>query len=182
MVRAPLLPRCILTASLLLVACSGNQVPSDRPGDSPGARIGDPAIAAAINAPIMIDPALGQLSNIDAIRPPPAPEPMSIPPDALGMVADKVDPAALAHAPAANGECPRCTAAASALTLAAFAERQRASAACVAVLRYATGWAERLPATLPLPTGARVVEAAGTDVPGCDLRVSALRQRRRPTG
>lgn len=171
MVCAPLLPRCILAASLLLVACSENKASSGTPAVSPGARIGDPAIAAAINAPIMIDPALGQLSNVDAIRPPPAPDPLSMPPDALGMMADKVDPATLAHAPAANGGCSRCAAAATALTLAAFAERQGASAACVAGLRYATGWAERLPATLSLPTGARVVEAAGIEAPGCGLRV-----------
>jgi len=171
MVRAPLLPRCTLVASLFLMACSGRPAPSGTPADSPGARIGDPAIAAAINAPIMVDPSLGQLSNNDAIRPPPAPDPLSMPSDALGMEVDKVDPATLAHAPAAKGECPRCTAAASALTLAAFAESQGEGAACVAGLRYATGWAERLPATLPLPTGARVVEAAGTDAPGCGLRV-----------
>ena len=171
MVRAPLLPHCTLVASLLIAACSGRPAPSGTPADRPGVRIGDPAIAAAINAPIMVDPSLGQLSNIDAIRPPPAPDPLSMPPDALGMGVDKVDPATLEHAPAAQGECSRCAAAASALTLAAFAERQGESAACVAGLRYATGWAERLPATLALPTGARVVEAAGTDAPGCGLRV-----------
>lgn len=125
----------------------------------------DPAIADALNAPIMVDPALAQSSNANAVRPPSRPDSGAVPPDVA--IPDRVDPATLKRAPAPAGDCPRCRAKAGALTLGELARRQSPGCAPVS---YAAGWANRLPADLPLYPDARVAEAAGSDGK-CALRV-----------
>lgn len=156
---------------LALAACSRDPAPVQMSRD----RIGDPALAAAIAAPIMIDPGLGQSANADAIRPPTAPDPIAVPPDPLGRPDDPGPLAGLRHAPAPTA-CPACRIAHGALTLGALAERQprRDAATCAASIRYAGDWADRLPPALPLPPATRVVEAAGSDAPGCALRLASL--------
>ena len=133
----------------------------------------DPATTAALRDQIMVDPALVQSANARAVRPAPRPDAGAMPPDDLGRPADTARPADLRPTPAATPGCPGCTAAKGALTLGALAERQRVPgiAACAPSIRYATGWANRLPPTLPLYPDAMVVEAAGSDAGGCALRV-----------
>ncbi|WP_375390999.1 hypothetical protein [uncultured Sphingomonas sp.] len=53
----------------------------------------------------------------------------------------------------------------------ALAQRRASVARCAAVVHYAAGWANRLPADLPLYPDARVAEAAGSDAGRCRLRV-----------
>ncbi|HVF95129.1 MAG TPA: hypothetical protein VM900_12520 [Sphingomonas sp.] len=166
----------LLVFSLGLVACSrapdAQQELDSLDRDLANAVAGggrDPAVAAAINDPIMVDPALAQSSNVNAIRPPDRPLSGAVPADA---VADGPAPAAGDPAPAATAGCPSCAARRGALTLGALAERQRAGAlaGCASRLRYAAGWSNRLPADLPLYPDARVAEAAGTDDGDCRLR------------
>lgn len=133
----------------------------------------DPAVASALRDQIMVDPALTQQSNANAIRPAPRPDPHQVPPEGMGARPDGVDPATLKRAPAARVDCPECRAAKGALTLGALAERQRSprAADCAARVRYSAIWSVRLPAGLPLYPDARVAEAAGTDAAGCRLRI-----------
>jgi hypothetical protein len=132
----------------------------------------DPALAGAIDGQIMVDPRLAQSSNVDAVRPPPRADDGAVPPDALARV-DSVDPRTLKRVPAASNDCPECKSADGALTLGALAERQKTpdAAACARAIGYSAGWANRLPADLPLYPDARVAEAAGADRGGCRLRV-----------
>lgn len=161
---------------LALAACSG-ETADNRDADTlddeladPGQAL-DPVIRSALQDPIMVDPLLTARSNADAIRPPSqpysAPIPLSIEPAPATTVAD-----APMTAPAPAGKCPECAAARDALTLGALAARQpdRRTAPCAATLHYAAGWADRLPADLPLHPAAHVVEAAGSEANGCSLR------------
>lgn len=112
-------------------------------------KAGDPALTAALHDQIMVDPALAQSSNADAVRPPPRPDPQSVP---------DVSP---------TGGRP----VKGALTLGAMAEQVPGTAGCAAAIRYSAMWSTKLPAAFPLPRDAAVVEAAGNDAGGCALRV-----------
>lgn len=133
----------------------------------------DPALTAALHDQIVVDPQLVQSANAGAVRPAPRPDPGSIPPDDLGAPKDTSRPSDLKPTPAPTAGCPDCTAARGALTLGALAERQSQAsvAACSGSLSYASRWADKLPAALPLYPDARVAEAAGSDAKGCALRV-----------
>lgn len=127
----------------------------------------DPAVQQALHAQIMVDPTLAQSSNANAVRPPDQPDSGATPLDVTRP--DPVDARSLRHAPTANADCPQCHAKAGAYTLGALARLQRGAAACGDV-SYSAGWANRLPADLPLYPDARVVEAAGNAAGACRLR------------
>ncbi len=131
----------------------------------------DPALAESLGAQIMVDPRLAQSSDTDAVRPP-RPDSGAVPSEGP-LKADAVDPKTLLHAPAASNDCPECKSADGALTLGALAARQTPpdAGACAQKIGYSAGWANRLPADLPLYPGARLTEAAGADRDGCRLRV-----------
>lgn len=177
MPRRPLL--LLATLPLALMACgkkadapesldSLDRELTDTNGAAPAR---DPALAAALQDQIMVDPALTQTANANVIRPPTRPDPLSVPPTVAH--ADPVDPAKLKTAPAASGDCPECTVAKGALTLGALAARQpsRPLSVCSPLIGYAAGWSNRLPPGLGLYPDARVEEAAGTDAKGCSLRI-----------
>ena len=128
----------------------------------------DPAVADALAGQIMVDPNLAQSSNANAVRPASRPDSGAVPVDIARP--DPVDPATLKRAPAAAGDCPQCRAKPQAFTLAALAGQQPSAKAC-ATVSYSAGWANRLPADLPLYPDARVVEAAGNAQGTCRLRV-----------
>lgn len=175
-------PLSILIALALpvaLVACSG----ADERGKSLDTLDGelvegngaDPALAAALQDQIMVDPNLGQQANGDAVRPPNQPYGAPIP---NPMVAANTDPLPgggelmRAPDPLPNEKCTQCEARSQSLTLGALAARQSgAGAGCAADLDYSARWAARLPADIPLYPQARVTEAAGTDSGRCALRV-----------
>lgn len=124
----------------------------------------DPAVAAALHDQIMVDPTLAQQSNANAVKPPPRPDPGSVP--VAPPLTDPVAATGIRRAPAAVGGCAECKE--PALTLGALAARRHPDCANVA---YSFGWANRLPSDLPLYPGAQVTEAAGNDTSGCRLRV-----------
>lgn len=168
-------------AALALVACGRDPAPEadldslDREltETNVASPARDPALTASLADQIMVDPTLAQSTNANAVRPPPRPDPGSTPPVDIAQIPDPVDAATLTRAPAPAGDCPECRAATGALTLGALAGRQSAlrTADCADGVGYSAGWANRLPADLPLYPDARVVEAAGADRPGCRLRV-----------
>jgi hypothetical protein len=136
-----------------LVACARASDPAQNLAAIDAALIdassGDPALTAALRDQIMVDPALAQWSNANAVRPPPHPDPLSLPEDA-----------------ATGGR-----AVGGALTLGAAAERVPGIAQCAAAIGYSAVWSTRLPAAFPLYPDAAVAEAAGNDRDGCRLRV-----------
>lgn len=133
--------------------------------------VADPALTTALRDQIMVDPRLTQSSNANAVRPPSRPATGAVPADATGARSDGVDPRSLSKAPAAARDCPDCKAREGALTLGELAARQQGGRGCATQVAYSAGWANRLPADVPLYPDARVQEAAGTDANGCALRV-----------
>lgn len=132
----------------------------------------DPALQSALRDQIMVDPALVQQANGDALRPPPQPQTGMVAPDLAPGPPRAAEREAVRPAPPASPDCPQCAAARRALTLGALAETQGGRAAgCAQSLTYSATWANRLPAGVPLYPDARVAEAAGADRPGCALRI-----------
>lgn len=148
-------------------------------GDA-GGNTRDPAMMAALQDQIMVDPALAQQANQDAVRPPAQPYSGAVPADGIagGGTAGGTGAAGAATSerlkptPAAQGDCPGCKAARESLTLGALASRQgnARTASCAGDLKYSSRWAQRLPADLPLYPDARVSEAAGNNAGACRLR------------
>lgn len=140
----------------------------------------DPAMTAALQDQIMVDPALAGQSNNDALRPPQQPYSGATPPDSVapargtgaGIDASGSSSGGKA-APAPGGGCPQCKTHDDSVTLGALARRQadRRTSGCAGTLKYSTGWVQRLPADIPLYPDARVDEAAGSTDGGCALRV-----------
>jgi hypothetical protein len=155
--------RRLAFASILLLAACGR---SAQPGDNlaalddalVGANANDPALTAALHDQIMVDPALTQSSNANAVRPPARPDPQAVPIDA-----------ATGHKPVGG-----------ALTLGAVAGQVQGTAGCAAAIRYSATWSTRLPKAFPLPADAAVAEAAGNDANGCALRVVSFQVRTPP--
>ncbi|SOB86562.1 hypothetical protein SAMN06297144_1668 [Sphingomonas guangdongensis] len=167
--------RRALPVLLLLTACSADAPqtaavdPLDEDLAAAGRRdSGDPLLMSVLGDPLMTDPQLSTRANANSVRPPGQPYGAPLPAVALGRI-EAGEPAAAAPAPS---PCTDCRAATQALTLAALAAEQRdpALSACVAQWRYTARWAVRLPADLPLPADARVIEAAGAAGPVCSTR------------
>lgn len=177
----------VALAPLALIACGpkpqteGNLDSLDAELAGNSANTSDPAMRAALQDQIMVDPALTGQSNADAIRPPQQPYSGAIPPDSVA--GGKTDGTVTAGgssssggskpAPAPSRDCPQCKVRNDSVTLGALASRQgdKRTAACSGKLQYSTAWAQRLPADLPLYPDARVDEAAGATSSGCALRV-----------
>ena len=145
--------RSLPLLALALVGCGRTPEPTGNLAALDAALIdanaSDPALTAALHDQIMVDPALAQQSNGNAVRPPPRPDPQSVPLEA-----------ATGGKPV-NG----------ALTLGAMAEQVPGTAGCASAIRYSAIWSTKLPPAFPLPTDAAVAEAAGNDAGGCSLRV-----------
>ena len=139
----------------------------------------DTALTSALHDQIMVDPALAQQANGNAVRPPAQPYSAQIPPDQTASAdADQAAAAsgvsqAVRAAPAANKDCPDCATTKKAMTLGALAamQKDKRTSACAANVQYSARWANRLPRDLPLYPGAHVTEAAGTQNADCALRV-----------
>jgi hypothetical protein len=163
----------LVVLPLALAACSGG---SDNEEVANSANGVDPALASALQDQIMVDPGLGQQANGDSVRPPGQPYSGGVPADGVAANTDAVNNGELMHAPApttADKSCQSCEAGREAVTLGALAQRQKdgKTSGCAANIQYGAGWAQRLPADLPLYPQARVTEAAGTEGGECRLRV-----------
>lgn len=164
--------RMLAPAIALTIAACGATPDGQATNADPGhgaSSANDPVLRAALRDQIMVGPDLVQQANADTIRPPAQPETGALPPDGIATIAAAV-PGKLRAAPPPAAACPLCAAARRSITLGALAESQGVSAQCVAGIGYAMGWANRLPAGVPLYPDARVAEAAGADGAGCALR------------
>lgn len=177
----------VLAAPFALAAC-GTANPSDENLDSLDAELtnataaakpaNDPALMSALEDQIMVDPALAQQSNADALRPAGQPYSAQVPADdtAAGDGKQDLPKGPLMRTPEPKAGCPQCETAKQAVTLGGLAVRQKTArtAQCVGGLRYSAGWATRMPADLPIYPNARLIEAAGNDRGGCALRAASF--------
>lgn len=170
--------RWMTVAALMPLALAGCGSGGDDAGNDSAqidlANAADPQLTSALQSQIMVDPSLGQQSNGDAIRPPGQPYAGGVPPEGVAAGGDAGGGQLLrAPAPVSGEQCNQCETAREAVTLGGLAQRQRdqRTSGCAAKLQYSAGWAQRLPADLPLHPQARVTEAAGTEGGACKLRV-----------
>lgn len=168
----------MLLPMFALVACGG-AAPAEKNLDSLDRELAegiavnaaDPVLEGALQDQIMVDPQLAQKANNDAVRPPSQPYSAPIPsPDVAA--APEPPTGSVKTAPAPAKTCPQCDVRNDSLTLGALARRQTdaRTSNCVGTMRYAAGWANRLPRDLPLYPGARVIEAAGSTAGRCAMR------------
>lgn len=126
----------------------------------------DPALTAALEDQIMVDPSLSNQSNADSIRPADEPLQAPIPPEPKGdSLAGAVKGSGTSTASSAQGT----------VTLGQLAQQQasvdkRNFNGCGLDVDYSMAWSTRLPGDLPLYPRARVTEAAGSNNGGCALR------------
>lgn len=169
------MPRPVLTflpALLALAACSG----ADNTVDPNAER--DPAAAAALNDPIMIDPDLAAQNRGNSALSGGGPAQGDLP-DFVRTPEEAAAARAAAQAqlgsapptapsPASTSPASRL---AGALTMPALAAAAGiASAACADQLGFTMAWAARLPAGLPIYPRGHAIMAAGSDIAGCQLR------------
>lgn len=168
-------------AVMLLVGGCGDG--ENRTADAENALAGnrtDPALRAALQDQILVDPGLAQQSNRDAARPPADPGRAPVPLDPASA-----EEARLAEAEAAkSGKLLRAPPVSTApvqsdgaITLGELAQQQSkkpggAAAKCRnAKTEYDMRWASRLPAEFPVYPRAAVQEAAALVAPGCTTRL-----------
>ncbi len=163
---------CALLMPLALVACGDGQSRTDAIDNGQEA---DPALTAALQDQIMVDPNLSQQSNRDSIRPPAQPYSGAMPADGVAANGNAVggDLMQVPDPKPADADCQECKAARDSVTLGGLAARQANGdlGGCAANLQYSASWAQRLPRDIPLYPQARVTEAAGTEGGSCSLRV-----------
>jgi hypothetical protein len=141
----------------------------------------DPAMNAALEDKILVDPALTDSSNSNMVKAPDSPLDGSVPPEGGAITtvasAEELDGAKLMRAPKPKivdaGDCRDCSANRP-QTLEALAAEQgvkRGKGTCAAKLQYGAGWAARMPTEFPVYPKGRVSEAAGVEGGICDIRV-----------
>lgn len=147
------------TALLAMTAC-GSDKPADDKVEKLDERLlgkgnADPVLTSALEDQIMVDSSLANMSNRNAVKAADAPMTAPVPPETTG--------------PSATAERPNTPTLGQLAAGQAKAARDK-FAGCGLDVDYSMGWANRLPADLPLYPRARVEEAAGSDMPGCKLR------------
>lgn len=155
-----------LLVSALLCGC-GEEPAAVEPDD-------DPALSAALNEPIMVDPDLvGQNransaaslpSNDDALP--------SVDSNPEAIAAARAEALRLVGGPGRMNKAPDPREVSGKLSAdAALRVAARASTRCAERVETTAAWAARLPAPFPVYPRGAVQEAAGTDAGGCSLRV-----------
>lgn len=143
----------------------------------------DPAMNAALNDRILVDPELTDSANVNTVKDSDKPLSGAVPSDS-GFDGDAsieaLDSAKLMRAPTpeivAVEDCRGCGEQ-RAVTLGALAADQgvtRGKGTCDAKLQYGAGWATRMPPEFPVYPKGRVKEAAGVDGGICDIRVATF--------
>lgn len=177
----------LVAASLLslgVVACGGTDEQKGKVGELDEKLAGkgsDPAMNAALEDKILVDPALADSGNSNMVKAPDAPLDGSVPPDTSyegsTASAQELDNAKLMRAPkptvVSGSDCRDCSANGP-QTLEALAVEQgvkRGKGTCEAKLQYGAAWAARMPTEFPVYPKGRVQEAGGVEGGICDIRV-----------
>jgi hypothetical protein len=137
--------------ALTLSACGGGEKAElDQLDKKLGAKAdADPALTAALEGQIMVDPDLAGQANEDSIRGPNQPFQAPMPQGEGGAGGQTLGALAAQQANAAKAQFTGCS----------------------LDVNYSFQWSNRLPADVPLPAKAKVIEAAGSDRQDCALRV-----------
>jgi hypothetical protein len=152
-----------LAAAMALAGCSGGDDGNLASLDNQLTNDSDPALTAALQDQIAVDPNLSQQSNRNAVRPPETPTQASYPTDSAAAAKAVPGPtgrggtapaAQLASAPQGGG-----------------AGGGGASCTSGANFHYNNAWAQRLPAAFPFYPNGRLTEAAANNANGCSTRV-----------
>lgn len=116
----------------------------------------DPALTAALEDQIMVDPTLSAQANEDSIRPPTEPNQSPIPADR-----DAAQTGSAATASQTLGGLAVDQ---------ASGDNKKQFTGCSLDVQYSADWSNRLPVDVPLYPQARVSEAGGSDNENCKLR------------
>jgi hypothetical protein len=151
----------------------------------------DPAMNAALDDRIMVDPDMTDSANVNVVKTADKPLSGALPPDngyeGSDASGEQLDSAKIIHAPqptiVAAEDCKSCGSN-RAVTLGGLAEDagvRRGKGTCDAKLAYGAAWASRMPFEFPVYPKGRVKEAGGVEGGICDIRVvsfttSAARQ------
>jgi hypothetical protein len=144
-------------AALALAGCGGGGEANLASLDNQLTNDADPALTAALQDQIAVDPNLAQQSNRNAVRPPETPTQAPYPVDS-----------ARAPQPQGNGKPAMAKPAAQ---LASAPSGSGANCTSGAAFDYNDAWAQRLPAALPVYPNGRLTEAAANNANGCRTRV-----------
>jgi hypothetical protein len=143
-----------LAAAMTLAACDGGRDAELAKIDNEIAgKDADPALTSALEDQILVDPALTQQSNQNAVRPPETPTQAQYP-------LPEQRPAQVKR----SGGAPPT----------------EISGGCGPELQQGTEWARKLPAPFGLYPGARLTDAAGSEAPGCSAQVVTFITRAAP--
>lgn len=163
----------LLLLTFLLAACG----PSEQRADKRAER--DPAIAGALNDPIMVDPDLASQNRGNSALQGGGPPSAELPPDKVGP--EEIEQAKAAALALVGGKLAALPAPSAALDASRLAGKLTPKAMAEAVPELAKGctesfeygfiWAARLPAALPVYPRGHARQAAGSDLAGCRLRV-----------
>lgn len=176
-----------LTAPLTLAACgagdnNGNDVEAlDAKLAGKGS---DPAMNAALEDRILVDPDLTDSSNSNMVKAPDKPLDGAVPSidtaDAPLASAEELDSAKLLRAPkptiVSATDCTDCGAN-KGMTLEDLAAAQgvkRGKGTCSAKMQYGASWANRMPPEFPIYPKALVKEASGVEGGVCDIRAASF--------
>ena len=134
-----------LAAVMTLAACDrGRDAELAKLDNEIAGKDADPALTSALEDQILVDPALTQQSNRNAVRPP------ETPPQAQYPLPEQRP----AQVKRSGGQ-----------------ERTEISGGCGPELKPGAEWAGKLPAAFGLLPGARLTDAAGSEAPGCRAQV-----------
>jgi hypothetical protein len=142
-----------IAGALSLGACQDNQSELASLDNQIIGNDTDPALTSALEDQIMVDPALTQQSNKNAVRPPESPTRAQYPlPQGRQQTAQRsASGTARAEAPAEMSD--------------------RGSTGCGPDFDHNMQWARRLPAAFAVYPGSRITDAAGSDAADCRVRV-----------
>jgi hypothetical protein len=152
--RATMFRIAAIAAALTLGACDGGRKAELAELDNQiTGKDKDPALTGALEDQILVDPALTQQSNRNAVRPPesPAQAPYPLPDQRPAQVKG------------AGGEA-----------------RTEISGGCGPELRHGPEWARRLPVPFAVYPDAELTDAAGSEAPGCRAQVVTFVTRAAP--
>ena len=158
MIRAATIIRiAAMAGALALGACRDNQSDLANLDNQIIGNDTDPALTSALEDQIMVDPALTQQSNRNAVRPPETPTQGQYPLPQGGQQPGQRAAAVQGNGPGARGG--------------AQAEMSADVRGCGPDFDYNMRWARRLPAAFPVYPGSRITDAAGSDTAECRARV-----------
>jgi hypothetical protein len=175
-----------IALALPLTACGGAKSDEAAVAELDNKLIGkgsDPAMNAAINDRILVDPDMTDSANVNTVKATDKPLTGAVPADA-GYDGDAsieaLNSVKLMHAPQPTvvgaEDCNNCGSrrAATLGSLAADQGVTRGKGTCDAKLQYGAGWATRMPAEFPVYPNGRVKEAGGVEGGICDIRVATF--------